>query len=155
MEPNFHDFEYLVIDEVSFRFRVPERGEVVVFHNPDNTREYFIKRIIGLPGEKVQIRNSQITIFNAEHPDGFILDEFYLPDGLVTSGRFEENIPDDMYYVLGDNRPASHDSRVFGPIGAKLVVGRIWVRTWPFKRIHYFTPFDYPIQELPSTTTTN
>lgn len=144
MEPNFHDFEYLVIDELSFRFREPKRGEVIVFHNPSNKAEFFIKRIIGLPGDKVQIKNNEITIYDAEHPEGFTIDEFYLGPSIVTTGRYVTTVGADEYYVMGDNRPASHDSRAFGPIVASSVVGRIWFRAWPPSRITHFKPFTYP-----------
>ena len=145
MEPNFHDFEYLVIDELSFRFREPKRGEVVVFHNPTNKSEFFIKRIVGLPGDKVQIKNNEITVYDAGHPEGFTLDEFYLGPSVVTSGRYTTTVGVDEYYVLGDNRAASHDSRAFGSIAAPSVVGRIWLRAWPPKRLTHFTPFTYPL----------
>src|SRR3989338_3487655 len=79
MEPNFHDREYLVVDELSYFFREPKRGEVVVFRYPLNPREYFIKRVIGLPGETVEVRSDAVYVFNGEYPDGFEITEPYLP----------------------------------------------------------------------------
>jgi signal peptidase I len=136
MEPNFYENEYLIIDEFSYRFREPERGEVIVFKYPLDIRQYFIKRIIGLPGEHIKVSNGKIIIKNSEHPDGFVLDESaYLPEGTITLGEREVDLADDEYFVLGDHRQASMDSRVFGPVKKSLIIGRTFFRGWPFDRI--------------------
>lgn len=119
MEPNFQDGQYLVIDEISYRFRSPVRGEVVVFKYPySTTNEYFIKRIVGLPNETVKISNNQITIENRDNLDGIILKEPYLNSSLVTDvyEKNEWNLKPDEYFLMGDNRTVSYDSRRFGPI---------------------------------------
>jgi signal peptidase I len=135
MEPNFFDKEYLIVEEVSYRLRAPERGEVIVFKYPENPKEYFLKRIIGLPGERVKVSEGKITIYNAEHPEGVILDEPYLPDDLLTSGdKTFVPLTEDQYFVMGDNRPNSYDSRRFGAVDKSLVVGRVFFRGWPFNR---------------------
>ena len=135
MEPNFFDKEYLIIDELSYRLRAPERGEVIVFKYPENPKEYFLKRIIGLPGERVKVSDGQITIYNKEHPEGIILDEPYLPSDLVTVGNgVPVQLDENNYFVMGDNRPNSFDSRRFGAVDKSMVVGRVFFRGWPLNR---------------------
>lgn len=140
MEPTFDDHEYLIIDELSYRLRSPQRGEVVVFRYPLDPRQYFIKRIIGLPGETVRVTDSKIVITNAEHPDGFAVDESrYLSPDVLTAGDKTVKLADDEYFVMGDNRTASLDSRSFGPLPAKDIVGRVWIRGWPIDRATVFS----------------
>lgn len=134
MEPNFHDREYLVIDELSYFFRPPKRGEVVVFRYPLDPKEYFIKRVIGLPGETVEVRASGVSIFNSEHPDGSRLEEVYLPQDLEFRGNIRFTLEADEYVVLGDNRPASSDSRNWGTLERKFITGRAVFRAWPISR---------------------
>jgi signal peptidase I len=135
MEPNFFDKEYLIIDELSYRLRPPQRGEVIVFKYPEDPKQYFLKRIIGLPGERVKVSDGQVTIYNAEHPEGVVLDESYLPKDILTSGdRTFVPLSENQYFVMGDNRPNSYDSRRFGAIDKSLVVGRVFFRGWPFNR---------------------
>ena len=92
MIPNFHDQEYLIVDEISYRFIAPERGQVIVFRYPRNPQEYFIKRIIALPGEEVQIKDGKVIVYNEANPNGFALDEKYLPAGLLTEDDNSEKI---------------------------------------------------------------
>jgi len=135
MEPNFFDKEYLIIDELSYRLRAPQRGEVIVFKYPNNPKEYFLKRIIGLPGERVKVSEGQVTVYNKEHPEGVVLDEPYLPQDLLTVGNgLPVQLDENNYFVMGDNRQNSYDSRRFGPIDKSLIVGRAWFRGWPFNR---------------------
>jgi len=131
MEPNFHEKEYLIIDELSFRFREPARGEVIVFRFPDDPKEYFLKRVIGLPGETVKVQGGKVFIYNKDNANGFELKENYLPTDLNTEGDRTTKIGENQLFVLGDNRPNSFDSRRFGPIDKSLVVGRAWLRGWP------------------------
>lgn len=131
MEPNFTDKEYLVIDEASYYFRPPVRGEVVVFRYPRDTTEFFIKRIIGLPGEKVSIRKGRIAIANRAYPEGFMLEEPYLDPLLKTYPDMEKTLGQDEYFVLGDNRNASSDSRIWGVLPGKLITGRAAWSAWP------------------------
>lgn len=135
MEPNFYDHEYLIVDELSYRLRAPERGEVIVFNSPLNPDEYFLKRIIGLPGEHIKIIGGHLTIYNSTHPEGVSVDESYLPKDLATSGDINETIGNDEYYVLGDNRGNSLDSRRFGAIKRNVIVGRAFFRGWPLSRV--------------------
>lgn len=134
MEPTFVDFDYLVINEIGYRLSDPHRGDIIVFRNPEGDGEYFIKRVIGLPGEEVLIEDSVITVRNSEFPNGFQLDEPYLSPGTVTSGRSSWKLGSDELFVLGDNREASLDGRIFGPIQRDTIVGEAAVRAWPIAR---------------------
>jgi signal peptidase I len=124
MEPNFHNFDYLIVDKLTYHLREPQRGEVIVFRPPFEERVYYIKRIIGLPLEKLIIEESKITIFNKEHPQGFVLNEPYLQNH-YTAGKIEVNLGPDEYFVLGDNREVSYDSRKWGPVKRERIVGRV------------------------------
>ena len=124
MEPNFHNFDYLIIDKLTYHFRNPQRGEVVVFKPPFDDHVYYIKRVIGLPGEKIEIEESKIVIFNKEHPQGFVLNEDYLK-GHYTLGKIEVNLGPDEYFVLGDNREVSYDSRKWGPVKRERISGKV------------------------------
>ncbi|NCQ16206.1 signal peptidase I [Candidatus Falkowbacteria bacterium] len=145
MEPNFYDREYLIIDEISYRFHEPARGDIVVFRYPRNPEEYFIKRVIGLPGEKVQIKDGAIYIYNQAQPDGLKLAEAYLLADTLTYGLSGAAVAlgDGEYYVLGDNRNASKDSRSFGPVDKKFITGRVLLRGWPFNRVGVFSAPEY------------
>jgi len=147
MEPNFYDHEYLIIDEISYRFSEPERGDIVVFRYPRNPQEYFIKRIIGLPGEKVQIKDGNVYIYNQDYPDGLELNEPYLANDTRTYSLNEGiiNLSEDEYYILGDNRSSSKDSRSFGPVNRSFIIGRVLLRGWPFNRINLF---ETPVYEF-------
>jgi signal peptidase I len=143
MEPNFYDHEYLIIDELSYRFGPPGRGDVVVLRYPLDPKQFFIKRVIGLPGETVEATATGVKIYNSEHPNGFTLDESsYLESNLPPSPMQRTvTLKADEYFVMGDNRPSSLDSRYFGPIKRSDVIGRVWLRGWPFDR---WKAFDRP-----------
>jgi signal peptidase I len=144
MEPQFHDGEYLIVDELSYRLTDPERGEVIIFKYPKDPSQYYIKRIIGLPGEKIKINQEKITIFNSENPGGFILDESdYLLDGKERDFSMETKLSDGEYFVMGDNRHASSDSRTWGSLPENFIVGRAWIRAWPFDKIDIFEKPEY------------
>lgn len=155
MEPNFKDGQYLIIGELGYKetnvsisghrlfsvepFKSLHRQEVAVFHPPTTSKadQFFIKRVIGLPGETVEIKNSHITIRNSAHPDGFVLDEsVYLDDSVPTfsangPARFSVTLKEDEYFVMGDNRLYSYDSRMFGPVKKSEIIGRVLLRAWP------------------------
>ncbi len=137
MEANFEDGNYLIIDEITYRIRDPKRGEVIVFKNPMNGHQRFIKRIIGLPGETVEISDGKIFISNGEKK---ILNEPYLNPSF-TAGDIQLTLGKDEYFVLGDNRQFSLDSRRFGPIKKKEIVGRVFLRLWP---IYSFAKIEAP-----------
>lgn len=136
MEPNFYEGEYLIVDEVSYRFSDPQRGDIIVFKlkNKDYN-EYLIKRVIGLPGETVSIKDGRVIIKNNENKDGFVLSENYLPEGRLTNGEItDEVVPENSYFVLGDNRGVSYDSRLFGFIERNKLTGKVLFRGLPINR---------------------
>lgn len=141
MEPNFYDKEYLIVDEISYRFGEPERGDVVIFRPPNNYSVYYIKRIIGLPGETVEIINNQLKIYNTEYPEGFFLDESkYLDEETFNTAEEKkyQTLTNDEYFVLGDNRQNSMDSRRFGVIKRSNIKGQVFLRALPFNRFTIF-----------------
>lgn len=141
MEPNFEDGDYLIIDEISYRFRKPQRGEVIVFKNPLNPGQRFIKRIIALPGETIEIKEGKIEILNEK--GNFVLDEKnYLPSS-ITNGEIKITLGNDEYFVLGDNRNFSFDSRQFGPLKEKYIIGRVFLRLWPPHTLAKFNAPNY------------
>lgn len=148
MEPSFYDHEYLIIDEISYRFSEPARGDIIVFKYPKDPSQYFIKRIIGLPGEKVEIKDNQVYIYPVEGKR-FMLDEgLYLGEEVETSGNKSWQLGIDEFYVLGDNREYSLDSRGFGPVYRDLMIGKVWFRGWPLWRVKTFPDIDYGIQVI-------
>lgn len=142
MEPNFYDHEYLIIDELSYRLRDPIRGEIVVFRYPRDPSQYFIKRVVALPGETVEVTGGAVMIYNEEYPNGKLLEETYIDDEL-TQGKKKITLGDDEYFVLGDNRDESLDSRSFGAVTRSEIVGRVWVRGLPISRIGTFEIPEY------------
>lgn len=139
MEPTFEDGNYILIDEISYRFNSPQRGDIVVFRFPQDKSQFFIKRIIGLPGERVKIENNQITVYTSTNPDGFILNESsYLATNERTDGKFNIKLDPNEYLVLGDNREHSSDSRYWGPVNISLITGRVFFRAFPPKNIGSF-----------------
>ncbi len=140
MEPNFYDGQYLIIDEATYNFRKPVRGEVIVFRYPRDPGQFFIKRIIGLPGERVQIANGRVMIFNSDHPDGVLLDETYLaPANRRTYPDEDKALASSEYFLMGDNRDFSSDSRMWGPMDRKFMVGRTLFRAWPLDSFGFVT----------------
>jgi len=144
MSPNFSNGDYVLVDELTYLIRKPERGEVVVFHDPEDYSTYFIKRIIGLPGERITIASDTVTVYpNATSTTGLTLDEYYLPQGTLTSGDETYTLSSSTYLLLGDNRPASYDSRSWGALPAKNIVGLVRLRLWPPDAITAFAAPKY------------
>lgn len=154
MEPNFEDKEYLIVNELGYKttdvgfgkndlfvvkpFKELSRGDVVVFRYPKNPKIFYIKRIIGLPGEKIQISNGEVKIFNSENPNGFVLDESkYLTPSVETTGEVSLTLKSE-YFVMGDNRQYSSDSRSWGPVPAEDVMGKVVLRAWPVGKAKVF-----------------
>ncbi len=134
MEPSFEDGDYLLVNEISYRFSEPERGDVVIFRYPLDRSQFFIKRIIGLPDETIEIKDNTVVIYNKEKPNGFVLNEDYLAPEQKTLGSSVIKLDDNEYFVLGDNRLQSSDSRRWGPINKSLITGKAFLRPWPFTR---------------------
>ncbi|MBP6857766.1 MAG: signal peptidase I [Candidatus Pacebacteria bacterium] len=135
MSPTLETGNYLLIDEVTYKFSEPERGDVVVFKAPPEPDKYFIKRIIGLPGDTVSINGQIVTITNAENPEGFTLSESFIThkslDNMVVK------VLEDQYFVMGDNRAGSFDSRSWGTLPKANLRGRALLRLLPLKQIDY------------------
>ena len=136
MEPTFHTGQFLIVDKVTYRFFAdPQRGDIVVFDYPGNIDDDYVKRIIGLPGDTVRIQDGLVYI-NDE-----LLNETYLD--VRTPGLYEEVIPDGYYWVMGDNRTSSSDSRSWGSLERQYIIGRAWVSYWPPKDWSFVTHHEY------------
>ena len=132
MEPTFNDLHYLIVDRISYDLGSPQRGDVVVFDLPQNTSRALIKRVIGLPGETVVLSGDEVSIINEAHPDGFTLAEPYLsPENFGGASDMRVTLGNDQYFVLGDNRKVSADSRVWGALPREDIVGRVFLRLFP------------------------
>jgi signal peptidase I len=129
MIPSFQSGDYLIVDEISYRFADPQRGDVIVFKYPKDTTQKFIKRVIGLPGETVNIENGKVTIMKDGQES--VLDEKYLPADLKTYGNISAALAADEYFVLGDNREYSFDSRSWGVVPRKDIIGKAFLRIFP------------------------
>ena len=154
MEPNFEDGEYLIVNELGYKitdiefddikffsvksFKDLKRGDVIVFRYPKNPKQYFIKRVIALPGEKIKIRNDQVII-SQKGSNPIVLDESeYLAENEKTSGELTMVLKDDEYFVMGDNRSFSSDSRSWGPVKKENIIGKVLIRAWPFDRVRLY-----------------
>ncbi len=124
MEPNLHDNQRLIIEKLSYHFRAPQRGDIIVLRLPDRQSDPLIKRVVGLPGEAVEISDGQVYI------NGQVLDEPYL-NQYTFQGMPPRVVPPDEVFVLGDNRGFSNDSRAFGFVPFSDIIGRAWFRYWP------------------------
>lgn len=133
MHPTFLNGDYLIVDQISYRVEKPERGEVIVFKYPNDTKKFFIKRIIGLPEETIEINNNQVKIKNKNNPEGIVLEEKYL--NVPTLDRVTYTLDKNEYFVMGDNRINSSDSRSWGPLDEKFIAGRAFVRLLPITKI--------------------
>lgn len=140
MYPNFHNGQYLIVDELTYKLEQPQRTDVVIFRYPLDTKRFFIKRIVGLPNETIKIQNGKVTIYNEKNPLGFILNEPYINEYFNTTESYTTK--DDEYFVMGDNRNRSSDSRIWGIVPNKLLIGRAYLRLFPLKDISYL-PDDF------------
>lgn len=135
MVPTFHDGQYLIVDELSYILRGPSRGDVVIFRYPNDTKRFFIKRIIGMPNEKINISNGVVTIYNDENKEGFKLSEPYIDETFHTTANY--TIGPEEYFVMGDNRNRSSDSRMWGLLPRKLMIGRAYLRLLPLQELSF------------------
>ena len=140
MVPTFLDGNYLIVDKISYRLDDPKRNDVDIFRYPNDQTKFFIKRIIGLPNETVDIKGKSVTITNGEYKDGFKLDEPYVKNTSSNNMHFE--LKNDEYFVMGDNRSGSSDSRSWGPLKRKFLTGRALLRLLPISEIGIL-PGDY------------
>jgi signal peptidase I len=135
MFPTFDNGEYLIVDELSYYLGSPHRDDVIIFRYPNDQKRFFIKRIIGMPNEEISIKNGKVTITNKDNPDGFTLDEPYIDEPFDITATYKTG--DNEYFVLGDNRNRSSDSRVWGLLPRKLIIGRAYLRLLPINSIKY------------------
>ncbi len=138
MDYTFASGEYLIVDQLSYRFTEPERNDVIVFRFPLEPSKFFIKRIIGLPNDKIVMQGNTTTIINEENPEGFIIDESYLSPENVEHSPFTITLEDDEYFVLGDNRRKSYDSRAWGTLDRDSITGRVFIRLFPITKLNLF-----------------
>ena len=158
MEPNFHDGEYLIVNELGYKkttvgteerqlftavpFKEISRKDIIVFRNPQNLKEFFIKRVIGLPGDKIEIKDGDVVIYNEGNPQGGILEESdYLTKMLHETQCYRQcefEVGEDELFVLGDNRKYSSDSRSWGLLPKDYVIGKVLLRAWPFSEAQIF-----------------
>mgnify|MGYP001562644230 FL=1 len=129
MSTNFNGGDYLVVDEITYQFQQPQRSDVIVFRYPIEPKTFYIKRIIGLPGEHVEVKNSEVFINSSK------LEEKYLDEDVRTSGDVDVVLESNEYFVIGDNRYHSYDSRNWGPVPGKNIIGLARVRLFPFNNI--------------------
>jgi signal peptidase I len=133
MVPTFTNGDYLIVDKISYELGAPKRDDVVVFRYPRDTTKFFIKRIIGLPNETVDIKGNDVTITNGTHTEGFKLDQPFVKNPANNDTHIV--LKSDEYFVMGDNRSGSSDSRVWGPVRRSLLTGRAFLRLFPLNKI--------------------
>lgn len=135
MDPTFQNGQYLIVDELSYNLGSPSRGDVVIFKYPKNPKQYFIKRIIGLPGETVVDSQGKVSIKDKDGKIALTLNEPYVK--YTRDDSMERTLKDGEYFVMGDNRAGSFDSRAWGPVTRDLIVGKPFVRLFPFNTIDF------------------
>lgn len=133
MDPTFKDADYLIVDQISKRFEEPQREAVVIIRYPKDTSKFFIKRLIGFPGETIEIKNGVVTIYNEENKSGLKLSEPYVV--YQKNENFSAKLGNDEYFVMGDNRAGSSDSRAWGTLPKKYIIGRPIIRLLPVNKI--------------------
>jgi len=134
MEPNFQNGNYLIIDMISYKFNDPERGDAVVFRYPGNRSLFYIKRIIGLPGDHVALRNGNVFV-----NDKIIEEKYFSLD--INSSAFNRTnffLTENQFFVMGDNRMMSFDSRNWGPLERNDIIGFVRLRLWPLSELEFF-----------------
>lgn len=137
MEHTFSTGQYLIVDQLTYHFEEPERGDVIIFRYPKDPSKFFIKRIIGIPGDTIDIDGSTVTLTNGEHPEGVVLKESYILD-MKPGTTITETLGEGEYFVMGDNRNASSDSRSWGVLQRDKIVGRAFLRLFPVTEVDVF-----------------
>jgi signal peptidase I len=147
MEPTFHDGEYILTDKISYKLGMPKRGDIVVFRSPKNAEQDFIKRIIAIPGERVRIAAGKVYVNNEVLNESAYLEStvFTGPESFLSENR-EIIVPSGKYFVMGDNRMGSSDSRDFGPVLPSEFIGKVFFRYWPINRFGKIEGVTYLLQ---------
>jgi len=143
MEPNLHEGQRIIISKIVYWFHKPERGDIIVFPNPNNPDEEYIKRIIGLPGEVVEIKDGAVHIHQTDG-NTLVLDESEYIDDPASDNFLGKTIPEDEYFVLGDNRNNSYDSRRDWTVPRDKIVGKAWLSIWPLSDWGLVANFAFP-----------
>lgn len=143
MEDTFHSGEYLIVDQLTYHFEEPEAGDVIVFRYPRNPSTFFIKRIIGVPGDTIAIEGNEVTITSEAYPDGYVLEEAYI-NTMSPNTFLTETLGEREYFVMGDNRDQSSDSRVWGVLQRENIIGRAYLRLFPLNEVGIM-PGDQPL----------
>lgn len=132
MAPNFDTGDYLIVDELTYKLEKPVRGDVVVLTPPYDKTKHLIKRIVGLPGETIDVEGPKVTIINKDSPEGFVLKEPYVTQAFQSDRVARFSLGPTEYFVMGDNRNVSYDSRSWGPLPLEDITGRAFLRLYPF-----------------------
>jgi len=149
MFPTLHNGDYLIVEKFSYKIKEPQRGDIIVFNPPEtqfsDSSKIYIKRIIGLPYETIEIKNGKVFIYNKKHPEGIELQEPYIEKNIPTLGWQKRSLGKDEYFVLGDNREPnkSSDSREWGPVLKNRIIGRAVLRLLPFESFTFFENPNY------------
>jgi len=154
MEPTFASGDYIMTSKITYKFRQPERGDVIVFKSPKNPDIEYIKRIIGLPGDKINIKNSQVYVNDKLITENYISDATNLWDGGYAKEGVPITVPENYLFVMGDNRPRSSDSREFGPVAVDSIIGHVFYRYYPANKVGWIrNPLkNFKAQAYPSIT---
>lgn len=153
MYPTFQNSNYLIVDEITYDFSKPQRGDIIVFRYPGDPSIFYIKRIIGLPNETITIKNGNVTIIEPDGATRTLVEPFI--SAKDATYNIKRTLGPKQYFVMGDNRPESSDSRVWGPLPARDIIGRVLLRLFPlsktsvFPGVHHFAPI------VSATTTTS
>jgi len=143
MLPNFVNNEYILTDKISYRLNDPTRGDVIVFKAPNNPRRDYIKRVIALPGETVLLQENQMFVGGKALPENYLDPEEKINGGAFLGEKTEITLKPGEYFVMGDNRDRSQDSRTWGPITKDKIIGRVFFRYWPPKSMGQVHAADY------------
>lgn len=146
MFPNFKNGDYIITDKVSYRFSEPRRGDIVVFKNPRDETQDFIKRIIGIPGDHVKVSGGKIFLNETELTEPYLADTIFTNPGSFLQEDQEITVEPGHYITIGDNRPASSDSREWGFITRGEIIGKVFFRYWPATEIGIY-PADYSLEK--------
>jgi len=149
MEPTFLSGDYIFTSKIAYRFEPIHRGDVIVFKSPQNPDIEYIKRIIGLSGDRIMIQNGEVYVNNQLLRENYISAKTNVWDGGFSKEGVEATIPAGYIFVMGDNRPRSSDSREFGPVEIQSVIGQVFYRYFPANKMGPITnPFPKALQSL-------